>query len=220
MGNASRTTSSEGFFQTLFARWGRRRPSPRQVHVRPARATSPEPSPPIAAPTPPGEVAHPATRVTPTGRTSARAGADEPAHGSCPNCHVPYLPAGTADRWGCPHCGRHAPGNTIPAGAATAVRPDTTASAPDRRQQELLAAWMLGQSVACPKCKSRLRRLGPGAFVCASCGHGVGTEVPKPAASAVQSALTHERSVVESRGHPVDVARQRPVGRERRNEPA
>ncbi len=92
------------------------------------------------------------------------------ASGTCPKCHVPYLPAGTTGRWGCPFCGRHATTVGVPAASSSASlrpRPDRPG---EQRHEELLAAWMIGGPLPCPHCRASLRHTSGGEFACPACG--------------------------------------------------
>lgn len=98
------------------------------------------------------------------------------ASGSCPKCHVPYLPAGTTGRWGCPFCGRHATTVGVPTPAVETTRPGRSERAGDPRHEELLAAWMIGGPLPCPQCRAGLRHTTGGDFSCPACGERVRLE--------------------------------------------
>ena len=155
-----------GFLRRLFGR-------PPSTPTTPPAPSAARPRPDVAVPS---ADAVPATSPSPPGggRGPSTAAASAPpisgiASGSCPKCHVPYLPAGTTGRWGCPFCGRHATTVGKPASG-----PTTAASAPrrpmDRRHEELLAAWMMGGPLPCPRCRGPLRHATGGVFSCAGCG--------------------------------------------------
>lgn len=91
-----------------------------------------------------------------------------PTGPDCVNCHLPTLPSGGTDRFSCPVCGRPVVRRTPGTPPAYAARAPENPGA--RRSQELLAAWITGASVACPKCKSPLHRAGPGELKCRACG--------------------------------------------------
>ncbi|MCI4334107.1 MAG: hypothetical protein L3K04_00495 [Thermoplasmata archaeon] len=84
----------------------------------------------------------------------------------CPTCRLPTLATETPGRFGCPLCGHH-----LGAPQAAASAPASPAPAPgSRRSEELLAAWLSGSAIPCPKCRTPLGHAGPGEFVCRKCG--------------------------------------------------
>lgn len=139
--------------------------------------------PPSRAPPPPAGPAAAGPAPAPAARrpSSATVGAD------CPSCHLPTLASPIAGRFSCPLCGRHFDGRTGPAAALGATPPPVRAV--PRRSEELLAAWLSGANVSCPKCKAPMRHCGPGEFACRLCGErravtGVpGALTAKPAAA-------------------------------------
>ena len=81
-------------------------------------------------------------------------------------------PTASADQWFCPNCRRLAA--PTPAAAPPTVPAARAAPGhPDRRVQELLAAWVSAQPVPCPKCRTPLRHRGLGRLECPSCGEAV-----------------------------------------------
>jgi predicted RNA-binding Zn-ribbon protein involved in translation (DUF1610 family) len=109
--------------------------------------------------------------------------------GQCPSCHVGMTSAGTGSTMYCPQCGRlsSARGHAAPSAAAPPSSPPVTAVSPhsgDRRTQELFAAWVTAQPIACPKCATNLQHRGVGQYTCPSCGHKVAfpvsSSVPAP----------------------------------------
>lgn len=103
----------------------------------------------------------------------------------CPSCHILLVPTGSSDRLCCPQCGRltSAPGLSASAPSlvaevsggfvpAAASSPESIESA-DRRTQELLAAWVLGRPIPCPRCRAALHHRGFGQYACPSCGEWV-----------------------------------------------
>jgi len=131
--------------------------------------------------------------------------------GNCPTCQVPYLSAGSPDRFSCPICGRHA----SPAGPAAPTAPAPTASGVSRREEEMLAAWMIGQPVPCPRCRTSLRRVALGQFACPSCGTRATVPEIGRRSSGKEPGRPEEFTVVEGAGHPLDVPAQGTVGGER-----
>jgi predicted RNA-binding Zn-ribbon protein involved in translation (DUF1610 family) len=130
------------------------------------------------------------------------------ASARCPSCQVAYLPTGTDAHLYCPQCGRLAAArsgaqrpNEPPAGPTRAEAPTAAAGSvslgPDRRSQELFAAWVTAQPIQCPKCRTPLRHHGVAEYACPACGARVAFErsagvpastrpaVPAPVASAV-----------------------------------
>jgi uncharacterized Zn finger protein (UPF0148 family) len=95
------------------------------------------------------------------------------ASGSCPKCHVPYLPSGTTGRWGCPFCGRHATTVGVAAVPNNPGRAGRAERTTDPQHEELLAAWMMGGPLPCPHCRAGLRHTSGGDFACPACGERV-----------------------------------------------
>ncbi|MGI0052969.1 MAG: hypothetical protein ACRECR_01745 [Thermoplasmata archaeon] len=160
-----------GLFGSVMRRLGRAPRGPTLLSLlepaeKPTQAHAPVPPPPGPAPDPaasfPASVPAPAPAVA----------------GNCPSCQVPYLPTGAAGRFGCPLCGAH----LGPAASAPGAPP----SRPDRAREELLAAWMLGRPLPCPKCRTPLKRAGPAEFRCTGCSGRVA--FPELATSAAGAA--------------------------------
>jgi hypothetical protein len=131
-------------------------------------AEPPRPAPPPASAPAAPSIGTPTVRGMPS-ESSKGAPVSGPATGpECTNCHLPTLPAGGPERFSCPVCGRSvgrkSAGTPIPPAARTPENPGV------RRSQELLAAWITGSPVPCPKCKSPLGRAGPGELRCRRCG--------------------------------------------------
>ncbi len=155
---------------------------------------------------PPGPVAGPATAASPTTPPgppplpgSSRK-PPAPGPGSCPECRVPYLPTGPTGRFSCPMCGHHA------AGPPPASR-TTAGTADPRPREELLAAWMLGRPMPCPRCRRPLRRDRPTDFSCPACGDRV--HLPELGASGDRR--PEQGSVADRPGHPFDLPPEGPV---------
>jgi predicted RNA-binding Zn-ribbon protein involved in translation (DUF1610 family) len=126
------------------------------------------------------------------------------ASAKCPSCQVAYLPTGTDAHLYCPQCGRLAAtrsaGSARPADPSPApVRVEAAKGAspsmslgPDRRSQELFAAWVTAQPIACPKCRTPLRHHGVAEYACPACGARVAFErsagVPTPTSSTIRAA--------------------------------
>ncbi|HXQ93861.1 MAG TPA: hypothetical protein VN864_01635, partial [Thermoplasmata archaeon] len=107
------------------------------------------------------------------------------ASARCPSCQIAYLPTGTDAHLYCPHCGRLAasPTPAHPPGAPAPGLPTPTTSTtssvrlgPDRRSQELFAAWVTAQPIPCPKCRTPLRHHGVAEYACPSCGARIAFE--------------------------------------------
>jgi uncharacterized Zn finger protein (UPF0148 family) len=128
------------------------------------------------------------------------------ASAKCPSCQVAYQPTGTDGHLYCPQCGRltAARSSTRPASEATPATPaprsapagsgasPTLSLGPDRRSQELFAAWVTAQTIPCPKCRTPLRHHGVAEYACPSCGARVAFErsagVPAPSRTPPASA--------------------------------
>jgi uncharacterized Zn finger protein (UPF0148 family) len=168
-------TRRRGFFRRLLGRPAR---APRAPVAGPPTVYARSSAPPLlpddeeALPTidPPSAPAAPAELRPPVYRPEGPSAIRGIASGTCPKCHVPYLPAGTTGRWGCPFCGRHA--TTV--GVAANTPPPSPTARPDRpgeqRHEELLAAWMIGGPLPCPRCRAALRHTTGGEFACPACG--------------------------------------------------
>jgi predicted RNA-binding Zn-ribbon protein involved in translation (DUF1610 family) len=155
---------------------------------------SPAPARPAVPPAPSADA--PAPTPTPVLPKSWGASA------RCPACQVSYLPTGTDAHLYCPQCGRLAAARSSaprPSEAPpTPTRADASGTAapsvhlgPDRRSQELFAAWVTAQPIACPKCRTPLRHHGVAEYACPACGARVAFErsagVPTPARAAPPS---------------------------------
>lgn len=99
----------------------------------------------------------------------------------CPSCHVPLQATGSGSLAVCPQCGRLsstrigttvAPADPKPAPASTAG-PGPPPSLPDRRSQELFAAWLTARPIPCPKCRTPLKHRAVSEYVCPACGQTV-----------------------------------------------
>ena len=166
----------------------------------PARPAAPSARPALAGPLPP----------------NATANATASAPGNCPVCKVPFLASGPGGRLACPLCGRHAAPPAPRAATvalATAARP--TVRPVDRREEELIAAWMIGAPIPCSKCRTTLKRVAVGEYSCPSCG--ARSRVPNELLSATSrraaAAAAAERAGVDRRGDALDVGREGPVPR-------
>jgi len=223
--------------RSLFRRWGERTavsdPTPssrtgggwlsafRRIGHRVKAPVAPVPPSPVTGGVPDHPVPPPAREVAPAPAAAPpspglpTAGSRGPSPGNCPRCQVPYLPAGSAGRWGCPLCGRHA---VLPAGTdrtVPSVPAPSSPSATTTRQEELLAAWVIGRPVPCPRCRTPLKRVAMGQLACPSCGNR--TEIPELSGppSRGEAGRPEERAVVDRASHPLNVGAERTVGRER-----
>ncbi len=104
----------------------------------------------------------------------------------CPSCHVPLIATGATNLAVCPQCGRLSStrsGATATPGtsAAAATSAPTAAPAPapveasrpplpDRRAQEMFAAYVTSRPIPCPKCRTALHHRGVSEYGCPSCG--------------------------------------------------
>ncbi|MCI4339841.1 MAG: hypothetical protein L3K06_03665 [Thermoplasmata archaeon] len=145
----------------------------------PAAPPPPADAPAAVAPTLPAAAPEPPTLPKSWG-----------ASAKCPNCSVPFLPTGTPGHSYCPQCGRLTTVRGV--GPSRAAAPEATAAAtaapnapgrgpslalgPDRRSQELFAAWVTAQPIPCPKCRTPLRHHGVAEYACPSCGARVAFE--------------------------------------------
>ena len=112
------------------------------------------------------------------------------ASAKCPSCQVPFLPTGTPGHTYCPQCGRlatvrsNSPSRAAasessaspPAPPAPPGRGPSLSLGPDRRSQELFAAWVTAQPIPCPKCRTPLRHHGVAEYACPSCGARIAFE--------------------------------------------
>ena len=223
MSGAGRPSRAAGRWRVFLRRFGRRgsERGPRAPRVVPAEARRSVSSPalstePTSNSSPPriGPDARPRTEAPRAAMTSAPA----PSPGGCPSCGVPYLPSRTPGGWGCPVCGRHPPVGGPPSGAASTSSGPTAETGPtgDRRQEELLAAWMIGATIPCPRCHRPLRRVGVGAFACPACGQRSAlAEVGAHRGGAPEPARADERTIVDRLGHALEIGSERTVGGER-----
>lgn len=128
-----------------------------------ARA-SPEPVAAPAAPgvpvgpAPPTSGGVPAVRTTPAPR--------------CLYCHRLMQPADPgATKYVCGSCGHL--GSTPAAKATPAPGVPTGGPIPDRRSQEMFAAYVTSRPIPCPRCRTTLRHRGVGEYGCPGCGEVV-----------------------------------------------
>lgn len=161
--------------------------------VRPLMTARPErpPIPPAALPIGPPETvpAQEAVEIARPGRAAPPAIA-----ATCVSCRVRLVPSEVAELLVCPKCGslerRRAPSAARPpeSGSVGSGRTGVVATdgpIPERRAQELFAAYVTSGPLPCPRCRTRLRRSGPGRFRCPACGN----EVRFPAVASSLSAL-------------------------------
>ncbi len=104
----------------------------------------------------------------------------------CPACHIALIATGSASLAVCPQCGRlsstRSGASATPstsAAAATAPPPAPTSPTvveasrpplPDRRAQEMFAAYVTSRPIPCPKCRTALHHRGVSEYGCPSCG--------------------------------------------------
>ncbi len=105
----------------------------------------------------------------------------------CPSCHVALIATGSASLAVCPQCGRlsstrtGASGATSTAAALPTSPPPVAKTAappaessrpplPDRRAQEMFAAYVTSRPIPCPKCRTPLHHRGVSEYACPSCG--------------------------------------------------
>ncbi len=99
-------------------------------------------------------------------------------HANCPSCHVGLVASASASLNVCPQCGRLFSSRTAGT-AAPAPSPPPVATRgeagplPDRRAQELLAAYVTAQPIPCPRCRTTLRHRGVSEYGCPSCGETI-----------------------------------------------
>jgi predicted RNA-binding Zn-ribbon protein involved in translation (DUF1610 family) len=132
------------------------------------------------------------------------------ASARCPSCQVALLPTGTDAHLYCPQCGRLAASRSSaqhpPDATPAPARPDAPKGAapsvslgPDRRSQELFAAWVTAQPIPCPKCRTPLRHHGVAEYACPACGARVAfdrsTGVSAPTRASMPSAPTPSSAV-------------------------
>ncbi len=138
------------------------------IEEAPAPATQPNVAPPpVGAP-----YAAPPLRptLTPAG-----------AKLSCPSCHVPLVAASSGSLVVCPNCGRLAttrsrePSSTAPDRTTESIATPSrgSSSLPDRRSQEMFAAYVTSRPIPCPRCRTPLRHKGLSEYACPSCGETV-----------------------------------------------
>jgi len=100
---------------------------------------------------------------------------------ACPRCSAPMEPTAHAEALVCSRCGqltgvRRA--SNAPVAAGSSPRAPAPASGPagpipERRLQELFAAYVSSRPVICPKCKTPFRHRGLGMYGCPACGQVV-----------------------------------------------
>jgi predicted RNA-binding Zn-ribbon protein involved in translation (DUF1610 family) len=139
-------------------------------HVPPPAASSP---PPAAAPPPRPKVDLGAPLEAPPPVLKGNG-----LRSQCPSCHVGLAASTSPSLSVCPRCGRlftsrNATSTRDAPTAAPAAPPNPTPTAPDRRSQELLAAYMTAQPIPCPHCRTELRHRGLSEYACPSCGEVV-----------------------------------------------
>jgi predicted RNA-binding Zn-ribbon protein involved in translation (DUF1610 family) len=151
---------------------------------------------PVPAPT---EVPAEAPAVVPA--IAPRAPAPVLAGGSlktlCPSCHVALIPTGSASLAVCPQCGRlsspHTPGMEMTLPASTSISSASTpvvataSDLPDRRSQEMFAAYVASKPIPCPKCRTTLRHRGLSEYICPNCAQVV--RFPKSAETPAAATL-------------------------------
>ncbi|MCI4331576.1 MAG: hypothetical protein L3K19_06995 [Thermoplasmata archaeon] len=163
-------------------------------HYDPVRGIVQVAAPPRAAPSAPA----PGAPATSQSNLAGDIGRPWGASAQCPSCHVGMTSAGTDSTLYCPQCGRLSTSRSAPPAAApTTPSPHPSASsgvpsAGDRRTQELFAAWVTSQPIACPKCRTNLQHRGVGQYACPTCGHKVAfpvsSSVPAPLATPARTA--------------------------------
>jgi len=149
-------------------------PALRVVRWAPLIVEAPAPVPqPDLAPPPVG-TPHSAPTLHPT-LTAAG------ARLTCPSCHVPLVAASSGSLVVCPKCGRLAttrsrePSSPAPdrATESSSTPVHGPASLPDRRSQEMFAAYVTSRPIPCPRCRTPLRHKGLSEYACPSCGETV-----------------------------------------------
>jgi predicted RNA-binding Zn-ribbon protein involved in translation (DUF1610 family) len=119
----------------------------------------------------------------------------------CPHCRVTAVTTGSMGKFACPQCGWLGSGSTRavdpgPRASEADPAPDGTVRPADRRSQELFAAWVTGEPIPCPRCRTTLRHERYAEYRCPGCGHAVhfgrsggpSAASPAPAAPAPASA--------------------------------
>ncbi|MCI4352071.1 MAG: hypothetical protein L3K14_01595 [Thermoplasmata archaeon] len=146
--------------------------------VSAARSSArPSPNPPAAGSASVSRVgSYRPTVVPPAPSPPARIAPGDHLLRECARCHTPLVPAGGADEFACPMCGRRV------TSAGTLVSPSpsraTAPAGPDPRVQQLIAAWATGQPAPCPQCRQPLRHTTNGEFRCGSCGARIAYDPP------------------------------------------
>jgi predicted RNA-binding Zn-ribbon protein involved in translation (DUF1610 family) len=146
---------------------------------------------PLLPPAPvPGQPVEPRAEVVGLGTSPAPVLTPSGLKTLCPSCHVPLQATGSSSLSVCPQCGRlssartrtAAPGAVAPPPPPpiAAPPPKVTTSGgsvpptlPDRRSQEMFAAWVTAQPIPCPKCRTPLRHRGVREYACPACGQMV-----------------------------------------------
>jgi ribosomal protein L37AE/L43A len=206
----SATARTGRLLRSVFRRLGRNDPDLPDRTRRPAPlpSSSPalEPEPSIDAlprPLVPASEA-PVPRVSTPGYSPR---SESP--GSCPACSVPFLPVGATGSWSCPLCGRQ------PAALQPRFPAESGTSPPERRNEELLAAWMIGRPMPCSQCSGVLRRVAVGEFRCPSCGNRVKVPELSPDLSGTRRAGAPQGTIVDGGRDSLDVGGEGPVRGER-----
>lgn len=155
-------------------RWAPPTPS---VEQPPPATGLPEPPPTSSAPRPKVDLGPPLRAPSPVVRGGS-------LRSLCPTCHVALSPSSSPSLSVCPQCGRLFSPRSLPdrEGAAAPTAPDPAAAPPahrasattaDRKSQELLAAYMTGAAIPCPRCRTALRHRALSEYGCPSCGEVV-----------------------------------------------
>lgn len=147
-------------------------PAPSQAEAAPL---DPIPSTPIPRlPNAPRGVRTPTGAATPTPSVA-------PQRGACPSCAGTMEPTADAQALVCRTCGRMTLRPRASAGrptepAASTASPPVVAShgpVPDRKAQEMFAAYATARPIPCPRCRSPLRHRGLAEYACPACGESV-----------------------------------------------
>jgi predicted RNA-binding Zn-ribbon protein involved in translation (DUF1610 family) len=90
---------------------------------------------------------------------------------TCPSCRVPLVAAASGALVVCPHCGRlaHLRNRGVVGGSPNRTPPPL----PDRRSEEMFAAYVNSGPIPCPKCQTPLRHRGVSEYGCPACGEVV-----------------------------------------------
>ena len=94
----------------------------------------------------------------------------------CPSCSASMQMTAGSEAMVCASCGeisnlpRSTGGSSTGSPSLTGVSDGPVGTIPDRRLQELFAAYVTARPVICPKCKSPLRHRGLGLYGCPACG--------------------------------------------------